>query len=987
MSSPSEPSILEYARFHNIATNSIPDLFSLIPSAFEDINVSLYDIPNRPSVDIEGVQHEIQAKTREKIDASWASAPLLSSVLKSSMDERPTGNYYDEGEYSSESIQIRGLKLETPILRTDHEMDMRFFRRRISLDCMEIDVPLEHLDDENDESLKFSSSFWSQQKRAWDMAQKERLSCMKEGLMLIQGIKIQNVQSGNLELDDWLDEGTIFRGKRKDIDPQTPILLPRDITPVPFVPSSPCLEMEILPEPETPPKAEQEIERRLLEDSLMPNCDQIVSDFVTVTNQAPTWEEESNEVLLGSSDLNISRVAKCKIEDLKVETPITPPVSTKKRPAENDEDILNAMARAGAAPEILSHDLTEIGPSNLIEELSKAISTAKRKADDELNGERIRGINPMTRCKVPSLIPPIVVPPWPAVDRLSNSELLQLYRAFISSIKRQDLASLQDTGSGDSKMDLKWQPFAMELWRLEVKETIYPEDALDGFLLGIGGRLGSSDNDLEPSKPIYYEFRISSLDDDEEILAGLDDEEVGLATPLRGERSGNCPVSNVTKGGGGSMCSHRDMQLQASDVIARNLMAVNVEMNPKAVGATSIGSTLSSSFSPFTSLSNFMGIRGRSTVSGSDRCPYFHHTTPPDPPGFAQHNRHTQTSQPLETPTAKTIPAPLLATPETSRPHSSLTFVLSASLLRTHRAIVHNLESLSPACNLIFRDFSTPLNQTATGTWAGCSPQRPLIPRTQHYPDRSQSNEGQEADISLSPSVGVLLTTTQEITQKYLPGHQPNGQGIAQELNSPARRRISNVCLLYELLYVLICNPILTPKESVSKILHADIDDRTAEVVDSLKIFCESLGHFSTISSFLVMNDVISISDWLVSLANKHYTATPWSTSYPVDEPGVPNSSIFFPEEPSPSELFLRQLGLNSFAAQMVLLHLYETSRDEVDGLHSSGNNRTQRTQNPQAALSRFIAMTSIERHRIFAPILGQRVLERVDRRLAVEKG
>ncbi|OAX85383.1 hypothetical protein ACJ72_00231 [Emergomyces africanus] len=991
MSSPSEPSILEYARFHNIANKSITDPLLLITSACEDINRSLYDISSHPSADIEGIQHEIQARSREKLDASWASARLLSSIPQSSIDAKPTDNHYEEGHYCSESNRIRDLKLATPILRTDHEMDIRLFRRSISLDRMEIDVPLERLDDENDESLKFSNNFWVQPKRIWNMAQGERLSCMKEGLLLIQGIKCQTVQSGNLEMDDWLDEGIIFCGKRKAIDPQTPILLPRDTTPIPFVPSSPCLEMEILPDPETPPVAEHEIERRLLEDTLMPNCDQIVTDFVTVTSEDrnPKREDGLNEIWLGSSDLSFC-VVRNRIEDLKVETPITPPVSTKKRPAENDEDILDAMVRTGAVPEILSRDLAEICPSELVEEdLWKAISTARKNADDELTGERIRGINPMTRCKVPALKSPIVAPPWPTVADVSNSGFRQLYRTFISSIKQQDTAGLRDTSGGDSKIDLRWQPFARELRRLEVKETINSEDVLEGFLFESGSRISSSENEVESFTPTYhYEFRISSLGDDEGSFPGTDYEGVGPVSPLRRKQSRNSPLMSVPERGA-TIYSYTDMQHRTSDNISRSLMAANVETNIKSARATAVGSTSSSIFSPLDSLSNFMEVRGRPTASGPDKRPYFPYLAPPDPLLSTQGNQHTTiVSQIPETttqPDTKITPVPLLTIPKNSRPQSVLTFILSESLLRTHRAIIHNLESLYPTCSLIFRNFSTPPNPNAVGTWAGSSPQQPLIPHTQHYSDGPQMNEGQEADIALSPSVGVLLTTTQEINQKDLPGHQPNGKGIPHELNSPVRRRISNICLLYEELYVLICNPTVTSKKYSSTGLHADVDDRTAKAVESLKTFCESLSHFSTISSFLVMNNAVTITDWLVSLANKNFTTTPWSTSYHVDDLGG-HDLIPFPEDPSPSELFLRQAGLNSFAAQVILIHLHEDS-NEGDRLYHSGNQRTQGTQHPQAALSRFIAMSSVERQRIFAPILGQRVLERVDRRLAVENG
>ncbi|KKZ64397.1 hypothetical protein EMCG_09620 [[Emmonsia] crescens] len=982
MSSPSEPSILEYARFHNIANNGIPDPFLLIPPPSEDIDVSLCDISSRPSVDFEGIQREIQAGTREKLDASWASAPLLLSILKSSIAEISTSNHYEESEYSPHLDQIRDLKLEAPVLRTDHDMDMRSFRRRISLDFMEMDVPLERLDDENDESLKFQRSFWSQPKRVWDMAQGERLSCMKEGLMFMQGIKSQIVETGKRDIDDWLDEGIVICGKLKDIDPQTPILLPRDPTPVPFVPSSPCLDMEILPDPETPPMAEyQGIE--IIEDTLMPNCEQIVTNFLTATDDVESPEllpGRSNETPQDSSTLTLSSVVKNGILNLKVETPITPPVSTKKRPAENDEDILNAMARTGVVPEIPSHDPMEIEQDNLVEEdLAEVVSAAKRKADDDLNGEQIRGINTMTRSKVPYLKSPIMVPPWPAVAGLSESELRGLYRSFISEIKQKDLAGLRYAVGEYSRKNLKWQPFAMEVRRLDVEENIMPEDALGGFLLEIGRLSSGSENEVESFTSVYHDdFRLSSLDDNEELTPRTVCEEIGPALRLQGQGYEHVAVTNETKRVGLGY-SQTDKQHTTVDNLTGGSRAPNFEMNPKSARATHVDSTLLSVFSPLESLSNFMEVRGRRpTASSSDICPS-------DPSVLAHDNQHpkisSQTPERLTQPNTRTTLVPLLVAPSTSRPQNVLTFILSTSLLRTHRALVHKLESLSPACNLIFRDYSTPPHLYAAGTW---SLQPQLIPPTQHYPKSPQSSEGQEADISLSPTAGILLTTTQEITQKYLPGHQPNGQGIAEELDSPVRQRISNICLLYEKVFVFICNPIVTPNKNNLTVPHAEMGVRIVKAVDSLKTFCESFSHFSTITVVLVVNDPSHITNWLVSLANTHCIATPWPTSNTVHELSG-GDSVLFPEDSSPSELFLRQAGLNTFAAQMVLLHLHENGDDRNES-YDSGNYPTQGVQNPQAALSRFVGMTPFERQHLFTPILGQRVLERMERRLAVEQ-
>ncbi|KAL2373530.1 hypothetical protein RJ035_000451 [Blastomyces gilchristii] len=901
MSSSPEPSILEYARFHDVAINSIPNPLLLAPPEIEDIDLSLCDISNHPSIDLEDIHREIQTKTREKLDANWASAPLLSSIIKLSIDERPTGNHYhyEEIDCSTDSRRIRDMKLEAPVLQTDHERDMRAFRRGISLDYVQIDVALEYLDDENDESLKFPSSFWSQGKRLWRTAQGERLSCMKDSLLLMQGIKSEVVASADGHVDDWLNDGIIFCGK---------VSRPDDVG------------------------------------NLEPRAG-------GSNKPSPNFEDPT-------SSPNVQK----RILDLKVEPPITPPVSTKKRPAEDDENILKYMARTGIVPEITSQDAMEIESVDLVEDdLAEVVNAAKRKAEDELNAERIRGISTMTRCKVPLLRPPIIIPPWPGVAGLSESELKGLYRSFISEIKTEALAGLRySIGAADRKNDLKWQPFEMEVRTLEISENMTPEDSSSGLLREIGRHISGSKIEHEtPQVVCHNEFRLSSLDDDEELSPRTVYGEVGSVPPL--QRKGCEHGAGKDEGKGVSWGYSPPDKKQGIKNIVANPKATNLGAKVKSAEATLVGSGMSSMFSPLDSLSNFME---------SDRHPKISTQIP---------ERATESN-------VTTISLPLLAPPSTTRPQGVLTFVLSTSLLRTHRAVIYNLESLSPACNLIFRDDNTLPNLYPAGTRAESFHQTRLI-RIQKFPNSPENNQGREADISFSPTAGAILTTTQEITQKYLPGQQPSGQGIAQELNYPVRRRISDICLLYEELYVFICIPIITPNKSSSIVPHADmeLDNRAVQAIESLRTFCESLGYFSRINVLPVMNGASNITNWLVSLANKHYTMTPWSTSDVAHELIRPGN-VPFPADPSPSEDFLRQSGLNTFAAQMVLLHHYKDGDD--DGvLHSSGGHPTRGAQSPQAALSRFVCMNPFDRQRIFTPILGKRVVERVERRLAVEEG
>ena len=69
-------------------------------------------------------------------------------------------------------------------------------------------------------------------------------------------------------------------------------------------------------------------------------------------------------------------------------------------------------------------------------------------------------------------------------------------------------------------------------------------------------------------------------------------------------------------------------------------------------------------------------------------------------------------------------------------------------------------------------------------------------------------------------------------------------------------------------------------------------------------------------------------------------------------------------------ELFLRRAGLNPFAAQVVLLVLREEGKLKLGSTYDQGT---------VPALSGFIEMSSETRRRLFAGLIGERVLKRVE--------
>ncbi|KAK2794429.1 hypothetical protein FQN51_000872 [Onygenales sp. PD_10] len=990
MSLPSEPSILEYARFHNVANNKSPDPLSFIPTYSGDIQASLCNPVNTQDIDLCAIRHEMQIRTREKLDVSRSSAALLSSISK--LEHKP-GPYasskynYDEEEYLPNLHRARNLKCDLPMLKTDHELDMRSFRQSTSLDCMEMDLPLETVSDERDEGLALPKGFWDEPRRIWEATQREKLDCTKEIVMLIQEAK-----GGSTEVGD-VDGGLVEQGfcpwKKGVQEPFTPTLLPREEIPSPFMPSSPCLELEVLTEPHTPPiLVHQDVGHVESKDTPTAKREEAATKFLAKINEAACQisspgKLSSSVTCKDVSDFKISPAGRNRFEDLKVEGPITPPISTRKRPAEEDVDILEAITRSGGVPEWPFNAEMDIEPNQILEaELAEIARAAMKEIESKLYDERIRGIDALTRCPVPNLNPPTAVPPWPAVVGLSKAERENILQKFVSKEKEEHLKPFWDPIDTRQEKSLEWKPFKQELRRLIVEETIDPRNALSCFI---------SDMNFGPRTEHEEIWGLSMLHNSLELFASYDVEEL-MPRSLSGGKNTAVP-QNKTDSVHNKIAEEISRKQEKRYPVNKriwDLKSQNTGRVARPAKPAHIDSSILPHFSAIGSLSNFMEVRCKTPQGTLDTCPYFSVPTASNKLISARNIQNPGTTTAIqsggEIATIETIPVPLLPIPDTSGQPEALTFVISAALLRKHRRIIRNLELLSPAPILLFRDIANS-SLSAGSSKISSDLQHPHnSPRTRGLTN-PQNNDTQEADVAFSPTVGVLLTSTQEATHQYLPGHGPISSPRSKKPSSPVRERISNSCLSYEHLYVFICYPTPpTTQHSFAQNAHAELDRRTMEAVNSLKSFCESLSHFTTITPLLIPNDAAYITEWLVSLANKHYTKAPWSQN---KESGSGYGKANVPEDPTTEELFLRQVGLNAFAAQVVLHHAAEEGRlDSTQFVSRYSRTETPDLESPmQNALSWFIGISPLERREAFASIVGERVLARVERRLAVEEG
>lgn len=394
-------------------------------------------------------------------------------------------------------------------------------------------------------------------------------------------------------------------------------------------------------------------------------------------------------------------------------------------------------------------------------------------------------------------------------------------------------------------------------------------------------------------------------------------------------------------------------------------------------GAGRDESTAATFFTPLGSLSSFMETRGIAPQPQTvEKSQYFGESKPTDD---ANHMPSRDISPKQETQEEE---ASTVISQQIPRCHQKaqdpLILFLSTGLLKTHVPLVKYLETKQNPPALIYRDYGS-AEEIDT--------------------KKSITNPGQttplDADIIISPSAGIVLTTSQATTQLYLPGHKRNPKvGEIACIDSPLRERIFLLAPRYEQLYIFVSHN-MDGNQSQSqgsgsgkKPSKPTTDRRTLAAITSLTAFCNSASVYATITPLLIPSAPDALGEWVLSLAHKHaFTPSHFgdsggNRSTPGNRSGiriVPSAQTA--EKASNWELFLRHAGMNPFAALTTLSIMRKAEREELASAGQTTSeyvylcNRKRRVR----SLSKFLEMESERRRKLLEDLVGRRVLRRVE--------
>ncbi|CZR63409.1 uncharacterized protein PAC_13306 [Phialocephala subalpina] len=921
-----EPSPLEYARSNGLSRDYLAERLG-----FSDLEQLQHDVDAKQLDSSHLRQFNLGSEIRveERLTISKDAALLLSSINREEASE-------DIDSLVVSMLETRTLgwppKLELSLLRSNHETDCREFASRegFEIKLQDVKLPLELVDDEKNEGLSWPSRFWDMGQETLQKLKAEKLAVSKDTFMFIN----------DCLKDDWTeDDAKALWGdeqkykKNTALEPVTPPLSP-GFKPLqqPYEPSpsDPAYQLPLLSSPASPTKQQlEDIEKLIFE--------QDVPTPVRNSRAIKQLEPQSSDPLPDESFAKLGdiysplaslentppsiEVKRVKREDLKVEETLTPDRSGIAPPKSvRFSDIIEELQ---LYPD--SRGLTPACEDKFFEE---AFGDALREANQRAEQEKLVAADATARVDVPIMDFTKADPPWKDFEGAQNhGKLLSLQMSLIREVLSETPPKL--VHFNHKSLNLRWNPWPSNLAKIAEEESFEDDDQkLKAFINEM-----EAGNIIDSTSLTWKQPGLRVLKDDE------DDDEIdpgvfGRDTPL--------DLASLAK--------KRKMELQeaegARDEPAPKKVAPAAQQMPppkqlptgafgiyegadgklKRVDAVRGGGgseLLGGAFSAESCLDNFLELRGSKKAKLTDNT-YF--VTKPNTAQPAPTPQTLRTTTPqigtTQLPIRKSpvVKAPPLPAPSLPAGSTITTIVVSSALLK-HRALIKHLERLLPELNIIERDFTA----HNTTTW--------LLGSVTRSPIKSPLDS--EADIIVSPSTGIVITTLQKIKQRPLPGQNSKKPAI--------RERIEQVSSRYEKLIVFVT-------EGRGDETTIGLDDNDCSAYSEFGGF--AAGFETSITVLFVVGGEETLSKWLVSTIVQNCL--------------IGESNLL--AEESYWELFLRRAGLNAYAAQTVVANL-----KAPDGVDPNSP-----TKAGQFGLTAFVEMGREQRNARFGPLCGRMLMERV---------
>ncbi|KAF2129603.1 hypothetical protein P153DRAFT_403383 [Dothidotthia symphoricarpi CBS 119687] len=942
-----EPIALDYARSNDLCKNYTTELRQLrigdtyIPSE-DTIDQDLRD-PSDVSITNAAAQ-----LIRERLTLTKDAVLLLKSVFV--LREAPVSDFVAEDGRT----RILNIKQELPILRTDVELDLQSFGNAAMPDLSDLRIPLESVNEENDEGFEWPSKYLAYPKLCAERARAERLAISKDVLMYLQdAIRDAYTQEDSERIKS---EGLKYKPLASESSDG-------------IAAEAKALEYKIM--------AADSLVRKSSDSS-----DSMLLDTTHPPQSSPLFEEYKSPTM------------KRRVEDLKVEGPLTPPMFSdsplKKLKSVSFSNILHEyiLLEPWADDE---NDGNQVSEGSL-PDLTKDLEFLAKEVERKVGNEQLSGADTTARVGIPDVDFSLPIAPWNEYSQKKGGRCrtgvseLDTQMKFLLKVKREDMKSATSWhGVSALNRELPWNFFTVKVSKVSLEEKLHGETELDKILTDpLTGVIASSSTEVWKREGLRI---LDNTDDDDEELEvelaeveerndmealirkrklEMEDETVDAQRkrsdtrvvahnsrtqihPPRGVLDcrhwmGESPVHGAPPKTRSKTLNLSQQSPQASVARRKSVKAPKETSDALMFGG----------FSATTALHKFMATQGRAVEISAraseeglpakglsaqssralpacsrdqlpDRCVIVDRAVMTALGDNNQHpngrvGEHKEMSHQL--PDLQSIPTYL----------PPCSFIVSSKLLQ-RRNLTKQVEHFYPAVEIVYRDYNL------------------------------RHSAAQEADIILSPSTGLIFTTMQQVKQRALPG-QPDRSHI--------KERMSSLQLRYERLLVMVSQGLSHEMEKL--VSNRPDDPRDKEVLSAFEQFSAKL-EGEVLVRYVPGGEQALARCIVVEMARY----------------GLPHGSKDIADiKPLAAEtnweVFLRRAGLNPFAAQVILASLKQPFELQIPSTEGSSSSFGQNETVSVFGLSAFLVMGGEERVRFFQALMGgSRVLGRVGRVLDQE--
>jgi hypothetical protein len=520
----------------------------------------------------------------------------------------------------------------------------------------------------------------------------------------------------------------------------------------------------------------------------------------------------------------LSTILKRRAEDLKVEGPLTPPTLSdspmKKLKSVSFMETLHQYIPEAPwiMPLTAEEDEVDNGLDPDFDELFKDIESYAREARMKLENEKLLGADTTARMEVPSVSFALPVSPWNEYSKKNmgkhKADITELdaQMKFLFRIKREDLQSASSWhGLSSLERNMQWSIFTTKISKIDLDEKLHGETEIAKLLADV-----TKENIATSSSQVWKPdgLRILDAEDDEEEIEPADCEgHVGMDDLIRKRKleieeeapeeqnkrtasqlhsySQPDPQIPSSHHWDDTLAAQKPCKEKAKPNFTQGSVAQTSTSRPKAVQAPKHASNdlMFGGFSATSALHKFMETQGKAVKPSSPQLRTNQALSVRSREPSLDQLAPTSLQRPVQSMVDDQLAAPSLpklpALPQNLEPCS---FIISSTFLQ-QRALLKQIEKLYERAEIIYRDYDRP-----------------------HSPCK-------EADIVLSPSTGLVLTTLQQLKQRPLPG-QPD--------RSRVEEHVSMLQLRYERLIVIISEGLTNDMESQGSSRPDDARDKEA---------------------------------------------------------------------------------------------------------------------------------------------------------------